>query len=55
MMDMVFEKLRDLLPNAALKTTAAQEHVGEIERKIKVIKERIRGTIIPSRMRCCRS
>jgi hypothetical protein len=44
MMDMEFEKLRDLLPNVALNTTAAQEHEGEIERKIRVIKERARGT-----------
>jgi hypothetical protein len=45
MMDMEFEKLKDLLPNIALNTTATQEHVGEIERKIRVIKERVRGTI----------
>jgi hypothetical protein len=46
MMDMEFKKLRDLLPNVALNTTAAQEQVGEIERKIRSIKERARGTII---------
>jgi hypothetical protein len=45
MMDMEFEKLKDLLPNKALNTTAVQEYVGEIERKIRVIKERARGTI----------
>jgi hypothetical protein len=45
MMDMEFEKLKDLLPNIALNTTATREHVGEIERKIKVIKERARGMI----------
>jgi hypothetical protein len=45
MMDMEFEKLRDLLPNVALNTMAAREHVGEIERKNRVIKERARGTI----------
>jgi hypothetical protein len=45
MMDMEFKKLRDLLPNVALNTMAAQEHVGEIERKIRMIKERARGTI----------
>jgi hypothetical protein len=45
MMNMEFKKLRDLLPNVAPNTTAAQEHVGEIERKIRVIKERARGTI----------
>jgi hypothetical protein len=45
MMDIEFKKLRDLMPNVALNTTAAQEHMGEIERKIRVIKERTRGTI----------
>jgi hypothetical protein len=44
MMDVEFEKLRTLLPHMALNTTAAHEHVGEIERKIRVIKERVRGT-----------
>jgi hypothetical protein len=44
MMDMEFEKLRPLMPHVALNTTAAQEHVGEIEQKIRVIKERARGT-----------
>jgi hypothetical protein len=45
MMDMEFKKLRDQLPNVALNTMATQEHVGEIERKIRLIKERARGTI----------
>ncbi len=45
MMDMEFEKLKTLLPHVALNTTAACEHVGEIERKIRVIKKRARGTI----------
>jgi hypothetical protein len=45
MMDMEFEKLRDMLPNVTLNTTAVREHVGEIERKIRVLKERGRGTI----------
>jgi hypothetical protein len=44
-MDMEFEKLVDLLPNVAINTTAAREHVGEIEQKIRVIKERARGTM----------
>ena len=44
MMDMEFEKLRPLMLHVALNTTAAQEHVGEIEQKIRVIKERARGT-----------
>ena len=42
LMDMEFKKLRDKLPNVILNTTAAQEHVGEIERKIQVVKERAR-------------
>ncbi len=33
LMYMEFEKLRDELPNVTLNTTAAREHVGEIERK----------------------
>jgi hypothetical protein len=45
MMDMEFEKLRDMLQNVTLNTTAACEHVGEIKWKIRVIKERGRGTI----------
>ena len=45
MMDMEFEKLVDLLPNVTVNTMAAREHVGEIERKIRVIKERARGTM----------
>jgi hypothetical protein len=45
MMDMQFEKLRDMLPNVTLNTTAAREHVGEIKQKIRVIKERGRGMI----------
>ena len=43
MTDMEFEKLRPLMPHVALNTTAAREHVGEIEQKIRVIKERARG------------
>ncbi len=34
LMDMEFKKLRDKLPNVILNTTAAREHVGEIEREI---------------------
>jgi hypothetical protein len=45
MMDMEFEKLRNMSPNVTLTTTAAREHVGEIEQKIRVIKERGRGAI----------
>jgi hypothetical protein len=36
MMDMKFKKLRDLLPNVALNTTAAQEHLGIIGHGIMV-------------------
>ena len=45
MMDMEFEKLKTLMPHVALNTTAAQEHIGEIERKTRVIKERTRGML----------
>jgi hypothetical protein len=34
LMDMEFEKLKDVLLNIMINTTAAKEHVGEIERKI---------------------
>jgi hypothetical protein len=44
MMDLEFEKLKPLMPHVALNTTATREHVGEIERKIRVIKERARST-----------
>jgi hypothetical protein len=44
MMDMEFNK-KELLTNVALNTTVAREHVGEIEQKIRVIKERARGMI----------
>ncbi len=45
MMDKEFEKLVDLLPNVTINITTAREHIGEIERKIRVIKERARGTM----------
>ncbi len=44
LMDMEFEKLRTMMPHRALNTMAAHEHVGEVEQKIRVIKERARGT-----------
>ena len=44
-MDMEFEKLKDRMPYVVLNTTAAREHVGEIERKIRVVKVRARGKI----------
>ena len=42
MMDMEFEKVRDLLPMTEVNTTAAREHVEEIERGIRLLKERVR-------------
>jgi hypothetical protein len=42
-MNMEFDKLKDVLLNITINTTAAREHVGEIKRKIQVIKERARG------------
>ena len=44
-MDMEFEKLKDRMPYVVLNTTAAREHVGEIEWKIRVVKVRARGKI----------
>jgi len=43
-MDNEFEKVRDYV-HATLNTTAASEHVGEIERRIRVIKEHCCGII----------
>jgi hypothetical protein len=45
LMDMEFENPKEFLPNITINTTAAREHVGEIERKIRVIKKRARGTM----------
>ena len=45
MTDMKFEKLVDLLPNVTINSMAAQENVGEIKWKIRVIKERARGMV----------
>jgi hypothetical protein len=44
LMDMESEKLRMMMPHVALNTMAARKHVGEVEQKIRVIKERARGT-----------
>ena len=44
LMDDEFEKVRDYV-HATLNTTAASEHVGEIERRIRVIKKNCRGII----------
>jgi hypothetical protein len=43
LMDREFERLRDDIPELNLNTTAASEHVPDIERKIRVIKERMRA------------
>ena len=39
-MDMGFEKVKDLLPGTLVNTSVAKEHEGEIEREIRVVKER---------------
>ena len=44
LMDMEFEKLRTIMSHVALNTMLAREHIGEVEQKIRVIKERARGT-----------
>ncbi len=44
-MDNKFEKLRNLVPILAINTMAAREHVPEVERKIRLIKERGRGIL----------
>ncbi len=44
LMDMEFEKLKTMMPHKALNTTVACEHIREVERKIRVINERARGT-----------
>ncbi len=43
LMDMEFEKLTTMMPNVALNTSAACEHVREVEQKIRVIKKRAKG------------
>ena len=45
LMDMEFQPLQQLLPNIVVNTTAANEHVAEIERRIRVVKERARAII----------
>ena len=45
LMDMEFDKVKPLLPHVIVNTSAAREHVGEVERKIRVIKERARACI----------
>ena len=45
-MDNEFEKLKDHVPMLALNIPAASEHVGEIERRIWVVKERSHGLVV---------
>ncbi len=45
LMDNEFEKLRNLVPVLAVNTTAAKERVPEVERRIRLIKERGRGIL----------
>ena len=45
LMDNEFEKLRNLVPILVINTMAAKEHVPEVERKIRLIKERGRGIL----------
>ena len=45
LMDNEFEKVRPLVPGLNLNTTAAKEHVPEIERRIRLIKERGRALL----------
>jgi hypothetical protein len=45
LMDNEFEKVRALVPGLHINTTAAKEHVPEIERRIRLIKERGRGIL----------
>ncbi len=44
-MDNEFEKLHDHIPMLALNIPAANEHVGDVEHHIRVIKEHLRGLI----------
>ena len=43
LMDMEFEKVKDLVPLVEANATAAREHVGLIERKIRYLKEKTRA------------
>ena len=45
MMDIEFENVKDLVPLVEVNTTAAQEHVGLIELKIRHLKEKVRATM----------
>jgi hypothetical protein len=45
LIDYEFEKLRNLVPIIVINTTAAREHVPEVERRIRLIKARSRGIL----------
>jgi hypothetical protein len=45
LIDNKFENLRSLIPILAINTTAAKEHVPEVEFRIRLIKERGRGIL----------
>ncbi|KAL7505827.1 hypothetical protein ACHAXN_003260, partial [Cyclotella atomus] len=45
LMDMEFKPLEDISTDIPVNTTAAREHVGDVERKIRVIKDRSRSTL----------
>jgi hypothetical protein len=45
LMDDEFEKVKDQVSLAVLNTSVAAEHIGKIERRIRVVKERCRGII----------
>lgn len=44
-MDMVFEKVRDLMPMVNVNISAANKHVVEVERRIQTIKAKFRGVL----------
>ena len=57
-MDGEFKKIKNELPSIVCNTTAAKEHVAEVERQIRVVKVRSRGilgtlsyTHVPRRMK----
>ena len=45
LMDGEFEKLKPLMSSVECNTTAAKEHVSEVERTIRTLKERMRGLV----------
>ncbi|KAL7504781.1 LOW QUALITY PROTEIN: hypothetical protein ACHAXN_004296, partial [Cyclotella atomus] len=44
LMDMEFKKLTDLVDDVVVNATAAREHVGDIEREIRTMRDRSRST-----------